>query len=414
MERVKVAAIGTGGIFRGAHLPNYADIPQAQLVALCDSSADSIKAAQQRMTAVYLERITRAEETKDTATADRLKKDLDGVKTFADYHEMLAKEKLDLVDVCTQPFLHAPVSIAALEAGVNVMCEKPMARTWLECDKVIEAAKKSGKLYQHNENWLWDRDYYTAKKLIDAGVIGEPVMMFLATAHGGPEGNSNFWNSDIGGGGALLDNGIHAIGASWYLSGLDKKPVAVKAAAPFGISIRMPKRIINGRFQDVRVEDDGHILIRFENEDSGAWATAHVEGSWSHRDSPDTMVIGTTGTMRFTDFEGRRVVEMTDALGGIRRVEASGPTWQYWPSSFYGEILNMVECVRSGIPSISGPEFGADCSAVVGSAYLSEIRGRNTVRLGEFKQFALDIRKKHGESASEALVNELLNAVRNG
>lgn len=408
MKRIRVGAIGTGGIFRGAHLPVYPDLPSCQLVALCDVSAESLAGAEARMKELYKQKAKQAEERGDTATAERLKQDLKEVKLYQDVQMMLQNEALDLVDICTQPNLHAPMAIAALEAGVNVMCEKPMARTWLECQRVVEAVQRTGKLYQHNENWLWDPFYYTAKKIIDAGWIGEPVLMFLATAHGGPEGNPNFWNAEVGGGGALLDNGIHAVGASWYLSGLDKRPTVVKAAEPVGITIRMPQRILSGRFQQVQVEDDGHILIRFENPQTGAWSTAHVEGSWSHRDSPDTLIVGTLGTIRFTYEQERPMLVVEQATGGCRRVEASGPTWEYWPSSFYGEIRNMVECVQKGTRSLSDEVFGAECSAIVGAAYLSQKRGKKAISLAEFKRFAQDIERRFPDSADAELISRLL------
>ncbi len=408
MKRIRVGAIGTGGIFRGAHLSAYPDLSSCQLVALCDASAEALAAAEARMKELYKQKAKQAEERGDLSTAERLKQDLKEVKLYQDVQMMLQNESLDLVDICTQPNLHAPMAIAALEAGVHVMCEKPMARTWLECMRVVETVQRTGRLYQHNENWLWDPFYYTAKKLIDAGWIGEPVMMFLATAHGGPEGNPNFWNAETGGGGSLLDNGIHAVGASWYLSGLEKRPTSVKAAEPVGITIRMPQRILSGQFQQVRVEDDGHILIRFEHPQTGAWSTAHVEGSWSHRDSPDTVIIGTMGTIRFTHEDDKRIVVVEDATGSCRRVEATGPTWEYWPSSFYGEIRNMVECVRKGVRSISDENFGAECSAIVGAAYLSQKRGKRAVALTEFKRFANDIARRYPDSADTELMSRLL------
>lgn len=408
MKRVRVGAIGTGGIFRGAHLSAYPDIPSCQLVALCDASAEALAATEARMKELYKQKAKQAEERGDLATAERLKQDLKEVKLYQDVQMMLQNEALDLVDICTQPHLHAPMAIAALEAGVHVMCEKPMARTWLECMRVVETVERTGKLYQHNENWLWDPPYYTAKKLIDAGWIGEPVMMFLATAHGGPEGNPNFWNAEVGGGGSLLDNGIHAVGASWYLSGMEKRPTTVKAAEPIGISIRMPQRILSGVFQPVRVEDDGHILIRFEHPQTGAWSTAHVEGSWSHRDSPETLIIGTMGTVRFEYEEDHTVVVVEDARGSCRRIRASGPTWEYWPSSFYGEIRHMVECVQRGVRPISDERFGAECSAIVGAAYLSQKRGKRAVALAEFKRFAQDIARRYPDSAEAVLIERLL------
>lgn len=416
-QRIRVAGIGTGNIFRGAHLPTYPEIPQLQLVALCDPDKKAQDLAFKRYQSLVEAKIKQASERDDMATIERLERDLETVQICDDISEVIETVKPDLVDICTQPFLHAPLSIQALEAGLNVMCEKPMARTWLETQKVIETAKRTGKTYQHNENWLWDKDYYTAKKLVDTGAIGEPILMFLAQAHGGPEGSPKFWNPDFGGGGALLDNGIHAIGAAWYVCGLEKRPTVVKAAEPFGMSIRMPHRIIDGRYQKITVDDDAHILIRFEDTDTGAWATAHVEGSWSERDSPETAIIGTTGKILYQDGEdGRYAVVYDSHEKEIRRLRVSGPTWQPWPSSFYGEILNMVECLRNGVPTISGPEFGADNSAIVGASYLSEMNGKRASSVKEFETFARGIAERYPndpKAADDALVDALLSAVRN-
>ncbi len=415
-NRVRVAGIGTGGIFRGAHLPSYQHIPQAQLTALVDPDPEAIKLALRRYQTLYEAKAKEARDKGENETAERLEQDFAEVKTYEDIRQLIEQDKPDLVDICTQPNLHVPLSIIALEAGLNVMTEKPISRSWLESNRLIDAINRTGMLYQHNENWLWDRDYYTAKKLVDAGAIGEPILMFLAQAHGGPEGNGKFWDPANGGGGALLDNGIHAIGAAWFVVGLDKKPTFVKAADPFGMSIRMPDRIIDGRFQKVTVDDDAHILIRFEDEKTGAWATAHVEGSWSERDSPDTAIIGTTGKIVFKDEDGKRFAVVLDAYDREqRRLVSSGPTWQHWPSSHYGEILNMIECVRHGVPSICTAQFGADNSAIVGATYLSERNGRRAVHINEFKEFAQGVANRYPndpEGADNALVETLLSAVR--
>jgi predicted dehydrogenase/phage shock protein A len=414
-QRVRVAGIGTGGIFRGAHLPAYLDIPQMQLVALCDPDKEAQDLAYKRMQSLTETKIQQARERHDIAAVERLERDLEEVRIVEDISQVIAEIPTDICDICTQPFLHVPLSIQALEAGINVMCEKPISRSWLETERLIPAIQRSGKLYQHNENWLWDADYYTAKKLVDAGAIGEPILMFLAQAHGGPEGNGKFWNPHFGGGGALLDNGIHAIGAAWFVCGLEKVPTLVKAAEPFGMSIRMPDRIIDGRFQKVTVDDDAHILIRFEDPQTKTWATAHVEGSWSERDSPETAVIGTTGKIVFKREENVRYAVVLDAYDReTRRLRVSGPTWQHWPSSHYGEILNFVECVRHGVPSICTAEFGADNSAIVGASYLSEKRGKQPVHIEEFKAFAREIAAKYPNDptgADNALVDALLAAL---
>ena len=414
--RIRVAAIGTGNIFRGAHLPSYPDLAQAQLVAFCDPDKTAQDLVYKRYQSLIEAKIKTAKERNDVETVERLEQDLETVQICDDISEVIETVKPDLVDICTQPVLHAPLAIQALDAGINVMCEKPISRSWLESQRVIEAVKRSGKVYQHNENWLFEPDYYTVKKLVDSGAIGELIMMFLTQAHGGPEGNPRFWNSDFGGGGSLLDNGIHAIGAAWFVAGLDKAPTLVKAAQPFGMSIRMPQRIIDGRFQQVRVDDDAHILIRFEDKKTNAWSTAHVEGSWSEQDSPDTVYIGSTGKIDMLDEDGKRFAIVKDIKGReTRRFRVSGSNWQHWPSSFYGEIQNMVQCLLNKTSSIMTAEFGAECSAIVGASYLSEKDGKRAVHVDEFKQFALDIAARYPNDptgADNALVDSLLAAVR--
>lgn len=417
IERVRVAAIGTGNIFRGAHLPCYPDIAQAQLVALCDPDKKAQDLAYKKYQTLMEAKIAQAQEADDMVAVERLERDLETIQICDDISEVIDTIKPDLVDICTQPVLHTPLAIQALEGGLNVMCEKPISRSWLESQHLIEVIERTGKFYQHNENWLFDPDYYTVKKLVDAGAIGELSMMFLTQAHGGPEGNPRFWNPDFGGGGALLDNGIHAIGAAWYIAGLHKRPTMVKAAAPFGMSIRMPDRIIDGKYQHITVDDDAHILIRFEDTNTNAWITAHVEGSWSEQDSPDTVYIGTTGSIKMLNEDGKRFAIVCDIKGHeTRRFRVAGSNWQHWPSSFYGEILNMVQCIRYNQQSIMTAQFGADCSAIVGAAYLSEMNGKRAISLDEFKKFATDIADRYPDDptgANNALVDALLAAVRN-
>ncbi len=408
MKRVKVGVIGVGGIFRAAHLPAYPDVKEAELVSLCDISEDALREAQRITRKVYLDKARKAEEGGDEDLSERLKEDVESLRTYNDADEMLSKEDLDLVDICTPTKFHSPIAIKALEHGVNVMTEKPMARTYLECLEVVEAVKDSGKLYQHNENWLYSPLWYTMKKIIESGVIGELQLTFLATAHGGPEWATWFWDPEIAGGGALLDNGVHAITCSWFLSGFDRKPTVVKAAEPYGICIRMKTRILQGRFKPFEVEDDAHVIIRFEGED-GSWSTAHVEGSWSYRDSLDTCAIGTNGMIKPLQKEGETSLEISDATGGKREISLGKVTWT---QSFQGEIRNMCNCVLNGTRPLCDEYIGAETTAIVQSAYLSQKKGRKPVTLDEFKKYAQKIKEKEGKNASDVLLKELLKGIK--
>jgi predicted dehydrogenase len=410
-KRVRVAGVGTGGIF-GTHLRAFPDIPQLHLTAFVDPNEENLGKTQYKMWQLYEEKAAASEAGHDTGDADRLRQDVAEVETYGSIEELLAKDPPDVVDICTHADLHGPLSVKALEAGVHVMCEKPMARTYYDCRRIVEAADRTGKLYQHGENWLWEPKYYTAKKLIDAGWIGEPVAIYLSAAHGGPEGSPSFWDSGKGGGGSALDMGVHAIGAAWFLAGVKKQPTAIKAANPVGVCLRMPERIVNGRFDRVSVDDDAHLLVRFEDPTTGAWTTAHIEGSWTERDAPSSVIHGTAGSIEFREDEtGDSVLAVRDAQGAVQVVPASGPTWCHWPSSFYGEVLNFVECVRAGVRSISDERFGMGCQLIVGAAYLSEARGRNAVTPRAFERFVDGIQKKHPDDADDRLVEALLEAV---
>jgi len=407
MKRVRVGVIGTGGIFQGAHLPSYPDVEEAKLIALCDVSDQILKRAQKKTTDIYLEKAKKAEEEGKTESAERLSGDVKEIGTYTNPQEMFSKEEIELVDICTPTKSHNTLAIEALRCGLNVMVEKPMARTYLECLDVVEAVEDSGKLYQHNENWLHDTIWYNVKKFIESGAIGEVQLIFIATAHGGPEWASWFWDPEIAGGGALLDNGVHAITASWFLNGFDRKPIAVKAAEPYGICRRMETRVLQGMFRPFVVEDDAHVLIRYED-DSGAWSTAHVEGSWSHRDSTETRIVGTNGEIQPTEEEGGVALKIFDAFGGVRRIplgKRSGVT------SFAGEIRNMCNCVLNKVDPICDEKIGAETTAVVQSAYLSQKKGKKAVTVEELKKYALRLRDKAGKDAPDVLLKEMLRAI---
>jgi len=407
LRRVRVGVVGSGGIFQGAHLPAYLDVAEAQLVAICDISESVLRAAERKAKSIYQDRIQRAKNEGNIDLAERLKEDIENLRTYTSFSEMLSKENLDLVDICTPTKFHSPIAIEALNNGVNVMCEKPMARTYLECLDVVEAVEDSKKIYQHNENWIFHPLWYNIRKAVESGVIGEPQIVFMATAHGGPEWASWFWDLDIAGGGSLLDNGVHAITCSWFLGGFDKKPVVVKAAEPYGICIRMKSRIIQGMFRPFEVEDDAHVLIRFENE-VGEWFTAHVEGSWSHRDSMNTAIIGTSGEIKPETRGEETFIVISDAMGGKREFNLGRITWV---QSFAGEIRNACNCILSNVRSICDEKIGAETTAIVQAAYLSQKKGKKPVTIDEFKEYAMKIREKEGDRASEILLKDLVKGI---
>jgi UDP-N-acetylglucosamine 3-dehydrogenase len=133
------------------HAEGYKQSPDAEIVALADIVIENAKAFQ------------------GLHGGDNL---------YTDYREMLAKEKLDIVSICTWPHLHAPMVIAACEAGVRaVHCEKPMAPTYGEALAMVRAAEAHGVQLTFNHQRRFGAPFRSAKELLKAGAIGELVRL---------------------------------------------------------------------------------------------------------------------------------------------------------------------------------------------------------------------------------------------
>lgn len=204
MERLRVGFIGVGGIAR-LHALGYQDNPQAELYALCDV---------------------------DEGLLHQRAKEWGAPKAYPDYRALLADPHVDAVEVITPHHLHAPMGIAALEAGKHVSMQKPMAVTVAECDALIAAAQRSGKRFRVFENFRYYPPLVRAKELLDAGAIGEPLSIRLKVVQGSMgEGwqvpySRWAWRFDpiqSGGGRVIFDYGYHLFSvAMWLLGAVEK------------------------------------------------------------------------------------------------------------------------------------------------------------------------------------------------
>ncbi|WP_071130515.1 Gfo/Idh/MocA family protein [Enterococcus timonensis] len=190
---LKIGIIGCGGIANGKHLPALSKIKEVEVVAFCDLNEErAIKDA------------------KEFGSAD--------AKVFTDYQEML-KEDLDIVHVCTPNSSHAPLTIAALEAGNHVMCEKPMAKTAAEARAMIAAAKKSGKKLTIGYQNRFRKDSQYLHEVCSQGELGE---IYFAKAHAIRRRAVPTWgvflDEEAQGGGPLIDIGTHALDLTLWMT----------------------------------------------------------------------------------------------------------------------------------------------------------------------------------------------------
>ncbi|MEO2077936.1 MAG: Gfo/Idh/MocA family oxidoreductase [Bacillus sp. (in: firmicutes)] len=197
MGKLRVAVIGCGSIAQHRHLPEYKANKNVELVAVCDIN-----------------------EERAIEVAEKF-----GAKAYTNYEELLNDGAVDAVSVCTPNYLHAPISIAALHAGVHVLCEKPMATSKQEAEAMISAAKESGKklMIAHNQRFV--PSHQRARKLIESGEIGKIYSFRTAFGHGGPEGwsvdgkESWFFQKEKAFVGAMGDLGVHKTDLLRYLLG---------------------------------------------------------------------------------------------------------------------------------------------------------------------------------------------------
>ena len=203
---------------------------------------------------------------------------------------------------------------------------------------------------------------------------------------------------------------IHALTTAWFLAGFEKEPVVVQSASPVGLARRFRRRIIAGSYREIRAEDDAHFLVRFEDPSTGSWTTAFIEGAWSYSDAPETCVLGSAGRARFAREGGKPSIEVTTSRG-TRSFPVAGPTWEDYPSSYYGELRDFLRSVSEEKPPMVDARIGSESQAIAGAVYMSEARNRSAVKIEDFKAHALELREKHGEKASDVLIEEGLAAL---
>jgi predicted dehydrogenase len=145
----------------------------------------------------------------------------DKIPVFDDYEQMLKSDSVDAVIICTPPQFHEEITIAALEAGKHVLCEKPLANSVEASRRMVECSRKTGKTLATGFNHRYFPAIQFVKQTLDRGQIGELDHIRAFAGHTGLSEFKAPWMYDkkIMGGGALMDNGIHIIDLTRYLLG---------------------------------------------------------------------------------------------------------------------------------------------------------------------------------------------------
>ncbi len=205
MRQLGVAIIGTGNI-APSHVEGYLAFPdRCRIVALCDIFEDKAKAFAARF-------------------------GLTGCLITADYKELLDRDDIDLVSVCLPPSLHAEVSIAFMENGKDVLCEKPMASSLEEADLMNEAQKRTGRILSIISQNRYRNSLHKVKRLLDSGILGRVLYTKVNSFwFRGTNYYTLWWRGTWAneGGGCTLNHAVHQIDLLNYLVGKPESIISV-------------------------------------------------------------------------------------------------------------------------------------------------------------------------------------------
>lgn len=256
-----------------------------------------------------------------------------GVRPVPDLDELLKDDRVDVVDICTPTHTHCQLAVKALEAGKDVLVEKPIALSLSEADEMIRASNRAGRKLMVAHVLRFFPEYMKGKELIDQGMLGE--IASIRAWRGGPAPEWSPWFMDLGkSGGVAVDLAIHDVDYAIWLNG--------------GPPSRVYARVENLIHRDYNIHDFALITLRFP---SGSIAL--VEASWALPNTyPFTMKLEVDGSLGVIQLDNQSPTPLK--MWTAKNVESFSPETLPWKPGvhpfpldpFYREIRHFVECVR--------------------------------------------------------------------
>lgn len=342
---LKVGIIGIGGIAR-MHIPGWKASPHAELIAGCDVSK------------VILEQWG-------------LEHGIE--KMVTDAADLINDPNIDIIDICTPNNYHAPLAIAALEAGKHVLCEKPLAPTPMAIHDIIAARDKSGKMLMTAQHFRFSSTAKAMKAELDTGVLGD---IYHARSwmlrRAGLVTRPGFILKQHSSGGACIDIGVHILDLTLWFMG-NPKPISVTGVARTELARQAGAfSIWTGRIpQEFDVEEFAAAFIRFEN-----GATLILEVSWLlHHDTLDEdmqmWLYGTKGGGHWPQCE---ILETNYATQ--QHYNRALKHFEETLEPHAQECVEFAQAVAEGAPSPVPAEQSLQVITILDGIYRSQQTGR--------------------------------------
>jgi myo-inositol 2-dehydrogenase/D-chiro-inositol 1-dehydrogenase len=234
---------------------------------------------------------------------------------------------VDIVDVCTPPQQHGDITVAALEAGRHVFCEKPLARTLDDARRIVQAAESAPGLLMVGHVSRYEPDHRSAKAIADSGDIGVVRLVTHTTTTSLPGWSEAGWLADPEqSGGPLVDQAVHSFDFARWVVG-------------------SPAIRVNCMAADSGAGPGTYALstVRYEN-----GAIAHIEVSWAH-----PQARGFKLAAELVGTEGRLTWSYDQLMGGVRYSTDGDTEWYdvLTDRGFTAELRDFTDAIRSGAPS---------------------------------------------------------------
>ena len=358
MHTIGVGFIGTGRI-SDLHAIEYRRNPHTGIVALCDRDPA-------------------------LAAARRRAWDVPGALITTDYHDLLAQESVDLVEILLPHHLHAEVALAALDAGKAVSLQKPMTTTLADADRLVAAAERARVPFRVFENFIFYPPVMRAKELVDAGAIGTPLTIRIKSNPGSrkfawavPAG-AQAWRQDrsrAGGGPLVFDDGHHKFALARHFMGPPQEVHAwIGSTAGEGGYLFDAPAMVSFRFAGQRF---GNLEVVY---------SPGLQVDTEHYAQDDRVEItGTEGVILINRGHGQ--------LGGVVPLQhyRDGRWTDHrdletgWERSFVHATRHAVEALRAGVQPLLSGRDAREILRFALAAEASARRGR-AVRVEELEE----------------------------
>ena len=338
---INVGVIGAS-FAKAAFLPALANIPEAEVLAIASARLSSAQ---------------------DAAEAFNIP------NAYDDWEKMLRDHELDLICIATPTYMHAPMTLAALESGAHVLCDKPMAMDSGESEKMLGKAQTLGRIHMMDHELRFNPTRQKIKDLLDEGFVGKVQHVNITNitpSWGNPASRpkDDWWSLEDKGGGRLGANGSHQIDLlRWWFGDVTSVMGQVKTMVPE----RTGKN--TGEAWTATADDVSWFSLELQN---GALANVFMSGVAGHNMGNHTQIFGTEGTILLSnDDEVLRIAKRGEDFEDITIKDPNADLPHVnkgiWNVSVVSLMRELVNAIQENRPPKQGSTFedGLKCQQVM-------------------------------------------------